>query len=925
MLENSKLVLKIKELEEKKNSNHSAPQYTIIVNSLEKVATELLATICEFMPEYTKHNIDHSFNVLKIFEKIMPDVDILNMTELVLLVYAAVLHDIGMVASREEVSLIRESEEYKALLAEYQFDVKDEEVITEFIRRNHVKRSLDFIDKVKTSPNMYGLDFEIDSVDFSHYLKKVIYSHGIDNKELYNEREYPTEILIGEDYVNIKYLCVLLRLADILDFDKTRTPKFMYEHIGIKNEISMGEWKKHLSIEGHRIEKNKIEFRARCNDATTERCVRLFLEYIEKERSDDIALLDKCNSDKKLELINPVIYNVENNGTYCYTDVEIYFDYKKVLNILMGTNIYSSPEIFLRELLQNAYDACNTRIAFEVKLGKFVEPAKIKIFYDSKNKILSITDNGIGMSDDDINNYVVRIGHSYYESKQYISEQLNYNPISHFGIGMLSCFMVSDEIRIESLKYCLNRQNIDPVNVVLKIDDSFIEKYPSNQNNFGTTISLRIKDDFAEKLNYEKLIKIIEDNMAYQSIPVEIECDGNLKTLGNKTITIQDGLKKITGIQIIEVDTELLEGYIILHGYQHQTMFQNPKLCQQGFKISLKDREPNLKPEWLAFLKYNLNIKRKYLTLKASRENVIENDNFNKIRIEVGKCIINHYKENPLALSQFLDTGRGNVLSDIKEENIFLASVVMIRTVIEEKYCDITIEQLLELLNGRKLKIAIIDQKVNDIFKTNEEEYYRFKSEHFIILSQFNAYWFMQYVDLYIETIEEVISDCAGVVYVESVINLNEGYKYPIKNPKYSWRSKKCSRQDLFCYIFNNQLNFLDITLNENNPNAKILNNNLDDIRVKGLKEIIEENIKQRVLNHEYTWKDIVDYGGSYMNILDQKQVPSIQAIGCLESGFADSLNEFIHTKYTNNELEDMKISNICFKKENFITWWYKN
>ena len=228
-----------------------------------------------------------------------------------------------MVANREEVSSIKDSEEYKSLLAEYQFDVKDEEVITEFIRRNHVKRGLDFIDKVKASPDIYGLYFEIDSIDFSYYLKKIIYSHGVDIKELYNEKEYPTEILIGEDYVNIKYLSVLLRLADVLDFDKTRTPRFMYEHIGIKNKISMGEWKKHLSIEGHRIEKNKIEFRARCNNATTERCVRTFLKYVEKERSDDIVLLDKCNSDKKLELTSPIIYNVENNETYYYSDVEI--------------------------------------------------------------------------------------------------------------------------------------------------------------------------------------------------------------------------------------------------------------------------------------------------------------------------------------------------------------------------------------------------------------------------------------------------------------------------------------------------------------------------------------------------------------------------------------------------------------------------
>lgn len=334
MLENAKSVVKIKELEEKKNSNHSTLQYSIIVEHLEKVATNLLATICEFMPEYTKHNIDHSLNVLNIIEKIMPDIDKLNMTELVLLVYAAVLHDIGMVANREEVKLIKESEEYKSLLAEYQYDIEDEEVITEFIRRNHVNRSLDFIDKMKKSPNEYEINFEIDGIDFSRYLKSIIYSHGVDNKELYDDTKYPKKILIGEEYVNIKYLCVLLRLADILDFDKTRTPRFMYEHIGIKNEISLGEWKKHLSIEGHRIEKNGIEFRARCNDAATERCVRTFLDYIESERNDDIILLEKCNSDKQLELTKPVIQDVESDESYIYSDVEIYFDYKKVLNTL---------------------------------------------------------------------------------------------------------------------------------------------------------------------------------------------------------------------------------------------------------------------------------------------------------------------------------------------------------------------------------------------------------------------------------------------------------------------------------------------------------------------------------------------------------------------------------------------------------------
>lgn len=69
----------------------------------------------------------------------------------------------------------------------------------------------------------------------------------------------------------------------------------------------------------------------------------------------------------------------------------------------------------------------------------------------------------------------------------------------------------------------------------------------------------------------------------------------------------------------------------------------------------------------MIFLKYNLNIKKKYLTLKASREGVVENDNFHSIRKEIGKAVIEYYKDKPLALLPFLNDGRGNTLSAIKE------------------------------------------------------------------------------------------------------------------------------------------------------------------------------------------------------------------------------------------------------------------
>lgn len=925
MLEKCELVLRVKELEEKRNSNNATPQYSSIVNDLEKTATDLLATVCEFMPEYTKHSIDHSFNVLKIIEKILPDINILNYTETVLIIYAAVLHDIGMVASRDEIKSIKESDEYKSLLAEYQYDVQDEDVVTEFIRRNHVKRSMDFIDKAKRKIDVYKLKFDVDDVDFSYFLKDIIYSHGVDVKELYDDEKYPCEILLGEEYVNIKYLCVILRLADVLDFDKTRTPKYMYEHIGIKNEISLGEWKKHLSVEGHYIGKDKIEFRARCTDAVTERTVKRFLEYIEKERSNDIKLLKKSDSKKQLELINPILYKVDNDGSYIYTDVQFDFDYKKILNILMGTYIYSSSEIFLREVLQNAYDACNTRKALEKKYNKSSIVSEIKIAFDSENKIFSVTDNGIGMSEEDIVNYVVKIGRSYYESKQFFSEQLEYNPISHFGIGMLSCFMVSDEIQIESLKYSTKFQNTKAVNIKLKINDSFIESYPAVFDNFGTKISLKIRNDFAENLSFNKIVEMIENSMSYQSIPIEVKCDENTLKLEKSSVTLKKELEGITGIQVIEIITDLVEGYIVLYNYQHQALFNDSKLCQQEFKIISNDRNNNLKPDWVRFMGYNLNIKKKYLTLNTSREKVVENDNFRDIKFIIEKHIIEYYKSKPQDLYPFLVDGRTNALSNIKQVNEFLANVMSISVYYNDKYSQVSLRYLLEFLNGKRINIALIDRDVNNYFKNNKEKYSEFKLKYFILLNNNNAYWLIQYVFPYIEQKEEMIHTYPGVVYTEYVMNMEKGYEIPVKSVDYLWRSDKCADSNLFCYILNDRLNLLEITLNKNNQNATLLINNSKDIRVKSLEGVILKNIRQRVLNHQYANQQIVDYGGQNIDIWGNNYVPSFLTVGCLENDFAELLNKFIHEKYTSKELDEMGIQNLCFTKENFISWWYKN
>ena len=96
---------------------------------------------------------------------------------------------------------------------------------------------------------------------------------------------------------------------------------------------------------------------------------------------------------------------------------------------------YGDTEVYIRELLQNALDACNTRAAFEWSWGtEFLEMeearalnsmrepfhAKIRITYSSLNQRLTIEDNGIGMNGGDIEKYVSKIGQSYYKSEDFV-------------------------------------------------------------------------------------------------------------------------------------------------------------------------------------------------------------------------------------------------------------------------------------------------------------------------------------------------------------------------------------------------------------------------------------------------------------------------------------------------------------------------
>lgn len=126
----------------------------------------------------------------------------------------------------------------------------------------------------------------------------------------------------------------------------------------------------------------------------------------------------------------------------------------KLLPLLAGRNIYSKPEAFAREVIQNSIDAINVRKEHDML---FKDNGQIRITLGCDEikglSFFEIEDNGSGMTKYVLERYLTTLGLSYYSGNEYQQLHLQYNPISQFGIGFLSCFMLGKHIEVHTHHY----------------------------------------------------------------------------------------------------------------------------------------------------------------------------------------------------------------------------------------------------------------------------------------------------------------------------------------------------------------------------------------------------------------------------------------------------------------------------------------
>ncbi len=548
--------------------------------------------ILRHMGEFTLHDGEHLFRVLKIMEILLTDrvINQLSIPELMLLILLAFYHDIGMAPNESEIKAWKklwegelpsawEKDQYEKFnrfcearpdrFDEYKKLLKDGEdskaqlvlsyLISEYIRITHADRA-----KVIINDDWNG-KIRYRDVDLTVEFAQLCASHCNDPLDLF---ELDQSLLCGpETFVCLPFIGVILRLSDILDFDAKRTPSVLFSHLTVRNPVSISEWKKHISIEAWNFSTKRISFQAKCEHPAIESTIHKFCDIIDKELIACNNIISNLGDDSREHF--PEFYkiifpprvdrtrirpksSVFGKPLYKYRDTFFNLNKQQVIDLLMGTKLYGDPSVALRELLQNSIDACLLRQSMEGVWGNKYEPKiKVELIVEKSAEYLIVEDNGIGMDEEIIEKYYSQIGSSFYKSADFYNLRAKYNveftPTSRFGIGILSCFMVSDTLEVNTRRLYGPHDSSEPIQVIVEGHESIFYIKDGSKSQPGTITKLFLRKNHPwQRITEDKLIEYVEKTIPNPPFKIDIstpskkEIYTNAKFIEQSTKSLKD-------------------------------------------------------------------------------------------------------------------------------------------------------------------------------------------------------------------------------------------------------------------------------------------------------------------------------------------------------------------------------------------------
>jgi molecular chaperone HtpG len=525
-----------------------------------------------FFEEYTDHGIRHINGVLEACASLItPDTyKLLSEKDISILILSVFLHDLGMhlqpltfkkmiTGGYDDVlNTDLGDQKWSALWESYLFEAKKfndqqrikifgdagvditvpdlsnpdsltgihRKLIGEFIRRYHPRIAYEVAFKGLTTHEGNQIDFCSD-FDFKHKLLAgmLARSHGMNIRDTFAilEKIFTKRVWRRPINVHIVYLMSILRLADYFQIDTARVLKVPFLTRLFQSPVSFAEHKKHLQttyIQPSDDDPETLYVTAEPTNSTYFLALENLFRDIQNEVDSSWAVLGEVYGLKPFDEQPKLIYrrirsNIDDKRTFeetvTYVPERISFSVdKEVPKLLVGPLYDYDPSFGVRELLQNAVDACWEREFYEKEKGTAYEGAiSIKIEPLNDQYVFSIRDNGKGMTLDEIKKYFLKVGGSIRKSAKWQHEHVDdgghsdVNKCGRFGIGVLAAYLLGSEIEVKTKSISsptgyFFKTTLEQEQIEIKKDISIFG---------GTEIKILISNQV-----YHELIRGVEEN-----------------------------------------------------------------------------------------------------------------------------------------------------------------------------------------------------------------------------------------------------------------------------------------------------------------------------------------------------------------------------------------------------------------------------
>ncbi|MDR2867378.1 MAG: molecular chaperone HtpG [Acholeplasmatales bacterium] len=450
---------------------------------------------------------------------------------------------------------------------------------------------------------------------------------------------------------------------------------------------------------------------------------------------------------------------------------------KKILDLMINS-IYTNKEVFLRELLSNASDAIDKLYfkSMQENLGLQLADFSIHVERNENDRSLSISDNGIGMSKEELDQYLGVIAKSDSQNfKELLNKKDDINIIGRFGVGFYSCFMVAKEVKVISKKYDASEAWV--------WSSSGIEGYTikeAKRDSVGTTIILTLKDDTEEEHYHQyfeeyELKNLIKKYSNYIRYPIilnvehhELDADGKetdktyqAPEIINSMAPIWTKKKKDLSVEEInqyfkdefnEYEDPISSVFLDLEGnvpykavlfiprkapydYYYKSFEKGLKLYSNN--VLIMEKCPNLLSDYLSFVRGVVSCD---LDLNISRETIQHSKELDKIEKSINKKVrdelLNILKEQRSDYEQFFESFGLRIKYSIWESygalSEELKDLLIFKSLKEDKY--LTLEEYTNQLKAEDKYIYFVKEKNISAAKSIPQAGYLLAKEEDILL-----------------------------------------------------------------------------------------------------------------------------------------------------------------------------------------------